>query len=188
MNRVSEPESRGRYAGCSLPEKRPRMNPARRLPLDLIIWLTACVLFVAGIFLPMFTFHKFFIFNDTFSLAGGIWHLLGEGEVFLFLVILLFSILGPLYKLYLLGTLIRGRGADRSARRRRIKRLAVVGKWSMADVFVIAVIVSSVKLGLLASVSVLVGIVCFGLSVLMSMLLVQRQMAGYEFREKDGTS
>ena len=54
----------------------------------------------------------------------------------------------------------------------------------MADVFVVAIIVSTVKLGIIANVTVHIGIVFFGLAVLLSMLLVHRQMSKYEFTEK----
>lgn len=152
---------------------------------DKNIWVASCLLFIAGILLPMFTFKKFFIFNDRFSLLGGIIYLFEEKEFFLFFVIFLFSIAGPIYKLYLIGILIRDRETDKIIKMKIIKRLAIVGKWSMADVFVVAVIVSTVKLGIIGGVTVHIGIVFFGLAVLLSMLLVQRQMADYEFRPKD---
>jgi paraquat-inducible protein A len=149
---------------------------------DRILWVISCVLFIAGISLPMFSFHRFFIFNDTFSLLSSVFHLLVEGELFLFIVVFLFSIVGPIYKLYLLNTLVSAKAVSGKDRIRLIQKLAIIGKWSMADVFVVAIIASTVKIGLIASVSIHIGLLLFGLAVLSSMLLVQRQMSGYELR------
>jgi len=150
-----------------------------------ILWLISCVLFVTGSLLPMFSFNKFFIFNDTFSLMGGIIFLLRKGEVFLSLVVFSFSLLGPVYKLYLSGTLLKGKAIDREKRISIVKRLAIVGKWSMADVFVVAVIAATIKLGMFASVTIHSGLVVFSLAVLSSMLLIHKQMADYELRPRD---
>ena len=152
------------------------------------IWLATCVFFVAGVLLPMFTFNKFIIFNDTFSLISGILYLLKEGEIFLFLVVFAFSIIGPTYKLKIIHDLISKKELNEEIRLKYIRRLAIVGKWSMADVFVVAVLVASVKLGMLASVSVHIGIVFFGIAVILSMLLVQRQMSGYEFKQRKNST
>jgi paraquat-inducible protein A len=149
------------------------------------IWVASCLFFVAGILLPMFTFSKFIVFNDTFSLLGGIFHLLKEGEVFLFFVVFAFSIVGPTYKLKLIRELINKKDNNEERKLKSLKRLAIISKWSMADVFVIAVLVATVKLGMLASVSVHIGIVFFGVAVLLSMALVQRLMSDYEFRPKE---
>ncbi|WP_421869607.1 paraquat-inducible protein A [Motiliproteus sp.] len=157
----------------------------RQLLSNKAVWIASCICFVAGILLPMFTFRKFVIFDDTFSLLGGIIHLLKEGEIFLFLVIFAFSILGPIYKLKLIRDLIVEKHDDEATKLQSIKHLAIVGKWSMADVFIVAILVATIKLGMLASISVHIGIVFFGVSVLLSMLLVQRQMVGYEFRPKE---
>ncbi|PSL14975.1 paraquat-inducible protein A [Marinobacterium halophilum] len=151
-----------------------------------IIWVVACVLFIAGISLPMFTFHKLIVFSDEFSLISAVVHLFREGEIFIFLILFIFSIAIPAVKLYLIVRLIKNKEPDKEKKALMVKRLAIIGKWSMADVFVISIIVSTIKLGVIASVSVHVGIIFFGLSVLLSMLLVQKQMAGYEFRAKAG--
>ncbi len=152
---------------------------------DKNIWVVSCMCFVAGVVLPMFTFSKLIVFNDTFSLLGGIINLLKEGEVFLFLIVFTFSIVGPTYKLKIIHDLLRRNEKNKEMKLRSIKILAVVGKWSMADVFVIAILVSTVKLGMLASVTVHIGIVFFGMSVLLSMVLVQRLMSDYELRPKE---
>lgn len=152
---------------------------------DRQLWFASSILFLAGILLPMFSFQKFYIFDDSFSLLGGILHLLLEGEIFLFFVLFSFSVVGPIYKLYLSLVLIVNQSIDADNRMKIVKKLALVGKWSMADVFVVAVIAATVKLGALATVQVHIGLLVFGLAVLTSMALVQKQMSAYELRPKD---
>ena len=66
--------------------------------------LLACsaVFFLLGIFTPMVTFQKFWIFTDTYSLFSGTIHLLDEGNYFLFAVISSFSIAFPAFKIIIL--------------------------------------------------------------------------------------
>ena len=156
----------------------------KNLVLDKTIWLTTCMLFLAGIALPMFSLNQFVVFHDKFSLFESVVCLLKEKEWFLSTALFVFSILAPAYKLYLLGILLRNKETDTRIKAKIIKKLAIISKWSMADVFVVAIIVSTVKLGIIANVTVHIGIVFFGLAVLLSMLLVHRQMSKYEFKEK----
>ena len=160
------------------------MTIINRLLSDKYIWRASWLLFIVGILLPMFTFHKFLFLNDRFSLLSGVIYLLKSKEYFLFVVVFLFSIIAPMYKLYLIGVLIKNKSKDINNELKIVKRLAVVSKWSMADVFVLAIIVSTVKLGIIAGVTVHIGLYLFGTAVLLSMLLVHRQMSKYEFVPK----
>jgi paraquat-inducible protein A len=153
-----------------------------KLSLDRVLWLISCALFTGGIILPMFTFHNFLFFDDTFSLIGSIVHLFNEGQFFLFVVMLSFSIIGPLYKLTILSILISAKPIDDQHRIKLVQRLAILGKWSMADVFVVAILASTIKMGFVASVSIHSGLVTFGLAVIASIVMVQKQLSGYELR------
>jgi len=132
--------------------------------------------------LPMFSFHKFYIFNDTFSLLGSVTYLLQKGEFFLFLILFAFSIALPLYKMALSFLLLSNRIREEGRRIKTVKQLAMVGKWSMTDVFVIAVLAATVKLGMIATIEVHVGLYVYGAGVITSMLLVHRLLSGYELR------
>jgi paraquat-inducible protein A len=153
-----------------------------KLSADRVLWLISCALFTGGIVLPMFTFHNFLFFDDTFSLIGSIVHLFNEGQFFLFFVMLSFSIIGPLYKLTILSILISEKPIDDEHRIKLVQRLAILGKWSMADVFVVAILASTIKMGFVASVSIHSGLVIFGLAVIASIVMVQKQLSGYELR------
>lgn len=147
-----------------------------------LLWSASCVLLSIGMVLPMFSFNKFYIFNDVFSLLGGVIFLLQEGEYFLFLILFSFSIALPLYKMILSFLLVSDRIKDSERKIKVVNRLAMIGKWSMADVFVIAILVATVKLGMIATIEVHAGLFVFGAGVITSMLLVNRLLSGYELR------
>ena len=141
----------------------------QQLFLSLQWWLISTML-IAGALLPMFTFEKFYFFNDSFSLISSISHLFAEGEYLLFLILLLSSVIAPLYKMVIVRDLIDQK-SNSSQRKKDIKRLLLIGKWSMADVFVVAIVAATVKLGMLANVNIRYGLYVFSLGVVGSMLL-----------------
>ena len=147
-----------------------------------LLWISSSLLLLAGMVLPMFSFHKFYIFDDTFSLLGGVIYLLEEGELFLFLILFAFSIALPIYKMVLSFLLVNNSIKEEERKIKIVNRLAIVGKWSMTDVFVIAILAATVKLGMIATIEVHTGLFVFGAGVITSMLLVHRLLAGYELR------
>ena len=126
---------------------------------------------VVGAVAPMFTFTTFWIFDDRFSLVTGIYRLLEQGEPLLFLLVFTFSILMPVYKMYLLYRLIHVPGVDPRRLARYRRWLDVMGKWSMLDVFVVALLVVTVKLGAVADITIHYGLYVFAAAVIASMLL-----------------
>ena len=139
-----------------------------------IAWFIVSAMLIAGAVLPMFTFSQFYIFNDTFSLASGIFHLLRQGEPLLFIIVFSFSILMPAWKMYLLYRLLHAHEGDNARRHRQLHVLSFLGKWSMLDVFVVAILVVTVKLGAIANITVHFGLYLFTFAVLASMLLTQK--------------
>jgi len=134
-----------------------------------VLLLGATALFAAGVFAPLLTLKKFFIFSNTVSLASSLRQLFAEGYYGLFSLIFLFSIVMPLVKLMLLF-LAANRGRRGAAVHQRwLHWLARYGKWSMLDVFVVAVLLASVKLGDVAAVQIHYGLYAFALSVLITM-------------------
>ncbi len=138
-----------------------------------IAWVAVVTMLGVGASLPFFTFSKFFVFYDTFSLFSGIFHLLTAGEPLLFALLFLFSIVMPVYKMFVLFRLINDPMLDERKRRRYTTMLMVLGKWSMLDVFVVAMLIMTIKLGAIASVEVHGGLYLFSAGVLASMLLTQ---------------
>ena len=80
----------------------------------------------------------------TYSILEGIRSMFDEGSIFIGGVVLLFSVVFPVWKLgvYFMAAARRARGLDTGASVRWVNQL---GKWSMLDVFVLAVLVVAIK-------------------------------------------
>lgn len=133
-----------------------------------IMLMIALGILLLGIGLPMINIEKFFIFDNQVSLWSGTMGLFSAGEYFLGSVLLLFSIVFPIIKnLILIGLLMQLKRLQAHADL-LWHALAVFGRWSMLDVFIVAVLVCSVKLGMLAQAELLSGIYFFTASVLIT--------------------
>jgi len=129
-----------------------------------------------GLSLPLITIEKMWFWSNEYSVFSGIVGLYRDEQYLLSGVLLVFSILFPSFKLAVLWVLWSFR---MSAGRRRawLERLATLGKWSMLDVFVVAILVVAAKLDVIADVQPRAGVYVFGLAVLLSMFttaLVER--------------
>jgi paraquat-inducible protein A len=135
----------------------------------LIIGLVAvsAVLLWMGLEFPVLTIRQMWTKN-TFSVLSGIQALQDEGHRGLAALLFFFSIVFPVAKIVALAVIWCVRMTD-AARRTVLHWLMVLGKWSMLDVFVVAVIVVAVKMGLFADAFPQKGIYYFGFSVLLSM-------------------
>lgn len=137
--------------------------------LNTLILLTLG-LFLFGIFAPLIQVRHFYIFGSDISVYGLLVGLYRHGDWFLFGIILGFSLLFPLAKILLLGAAVNLPGNHRQG---PLHWVALLGKWSMLDVFVVAVLVVSLKVRGLSEIMVQPGAWAFGISVLLSMGLVQ---------------
>lgn len=131
-------------------------------------WLVITGLLIAGVSQPMFTFSKFYFFNDTFSLLGGIFHLATQGEILLFLLLFSFSLVMPAIKM---AGLLYAINQPPGMAQRYLHKIAWLGKWSMLDVFVVAILAVTVKLGIIANIEIHPGLYIFAAAVLLSMLM-----------------
>ncbi len=128
---------------------------------------------MAGWLLPMMTLSRFVFLSQEVSLLQGIWELAREGEFFLFALLAAFSILFPAVKI-LLGLLI-WYGAISSHRQGRwLRWLDVLGRWSMLDVFVVALMVVAIQVSLIDDVELHGGLYAFTAAILLSMLCLKR--------------
>lgn len=137
-----------------------------------LLLLGNTALFIASLFAPLMTISKLIWVTNTVSIVSGIQDLVAGQEWLLFLLIVLFSILFPFAKLLTIGLVwnIDFRQPVQHSYT-RIRWLEALGKWSMLDVFLVAILVSGVKLGMLAEVTVHYGLYLFALSVILMMLL-----------------
>ena len=121
--------------------------------------LLAGILLGVGLTLPVLTIRKIWEKN-TFSVLSGIQNLYDDKQYFLAFIIFFFSIVFPVIKLCSLGILWVVRLKEEH-QKSILYWLELLGKWSMLDVFVVAVIVVSVKLGVLATAEPRRGIYVF---------------------------
>jgi paraquat-inducible protein A len=141
-----------------------------RRKLNIILFL-AFILFVIGLFAPILTFQKFYIFTNRVSILNGLFQLLREGHIILFSMIFLFTIVLPSIKIVFLCRALNGDVGNLAKHRRLLERIAKYGKWSMLDVFVVSVLIVTVKLGAIADVDVHIGLYAFAASVILTMLV-----------------
>ncbi len=158
-------------------EKSP-INIATQFPreaqrLRLLLGITLLLL-VAGLLAPIITLNKFVLIENTFSVFSGTLELLKEGQLFLFILIAGFSIAVPLLKLAVLHKLLTTRETATKNIDRYLHWMHLYGKWSMLDVFVVAVLVVAVKLGAIASVEMRYGLYMFAAAVVLTMYLTAR--------------
>jgi paraquat-inducible protein A len=133
----------------------------------------AATTLVLGLVLPILRVEKFIFWESGYSIVTGVAGLFDEREWLLGFVILLFSVVFPIAKLGVLATLWWGH-LTHEQRFALLRRLEMIGRWSMLDVFAVAILVVAGKLGAVADVEARVGIYLFAVAILLSMLATWR--------------
>ncbi len=144
--------------------------PKQGILINLLL-LASLTCLIIGITAPLLTLEKMYFFNNTVSLVSTVQELFHQKEWFLFLVITLFSLCIPIIKITGLVLILNVGYAKGSFFDKALHIIEIIGKWSMLDVFVVALLLVSVKLGALAKVDVHYGLYAFATSVLLTMSL-----------------
>ena len=144
---------------------------ARRLRF--ILGITSFLLGL-GLVAPIITLKKFVLIQNTFSVLSGTLELLKEGQIFLFILIAGFSVVLPLLKIAVLIKLLGAKPRNSDNLDKYLHWMHLYGKWSMLDVFVVAVLVVAVKLGAIASVEMRFGLYSFAAAVVLTMYVTAR--------------
>jgi paraquat-inducible protein A len=127
------------------------------------------VALLVAVFLPFMSVVKLGQ-SETYSLVGGIGELWKHDNVALAIIIALFSLVFPILKNALLLAATTRLLPLSMARRRSLHAFAAkTGKYSMLDVFVVAIIVVVVKLGKSTEVTVGSGTFMFCVAIALSM-------------------
>ena len=144
-----------------------------------LILLVALVALVTGLLLPAITIRSMFLARE-FSLVESVFAFLGEGDWFLFVITFLFSIAFPVVKIVTGLLLWFFLDATGSYARPVLGWLAMLSKWSMLDVFIIALIVLVADGRLLSSADIQIGAIVFSGAVLVSTWATKRlsELAG----------
>jgi paraquat-inducible protein A len=150
-----------------------------RGPDRLLGWLVlaAGVLLGLGWVLPIMTVKKLWFLSERVSILQGAAELLRHGDYFLFTVIIVFSVAFPLLKLGLALHLWYRIDAGSKALGRALAWIEQLGRWSMLDVFVVALLVVAIQASLISEVAIHAGIYVFTGAVVLSILAVQRMTA-----------
>jgi len=134
------------------------------------IIIIATVFFAMGIILPAMKFTTVFVWTNQHSIATIIWALYQNGEHFLCFVVFMFSIFFPFLKLFYLLTLVTSPDLDPAFRARSISTMEWLGRYSMTDVMVLALMIFYVNSSGYTEATVLPGVYFFAASALMTML------------------
>ena len=131
----------------------------RRIDIPILIFISTGLLLV-GLLLPLMHVEKMLFWKNEYSVLTGIAGLFDEREYFLAGLLLFFSVIFPIVKVAGLWVLWSMR-FQIDQRRRFLEWLGFLGKWSMLDVFVVAILIVALKLGPLASVEPRAGVYVF---------------------------
>ena len=136
--------------------------------------LGAALLYVPANLLPVMSVESTLKGMQESTIVGGViqfWH---SGDYPVALIIFTASVVIPLVKVFSIGTLCLGACTGRSPRAlTRLYRLTDrIGRWSMVDVFVVAILVGVVQLGSVMTITAGPGALAFAGVVILTMLAV----------------
>lgn len=127
------------------------------------------VLLLFALSMPLMNVEKMVFGKNEYSVVAGVRGLWEQGQYVLAIVLFFFSIVFPIFKLAALGFIWIVRLTE-TRRQAVLHWLGILGKWSMLDVFVVAILIVLVKLGPLAKVQPQRGIYWFAAAILPSMI------------------
>ncbi|RZI28850.1 paraquat-inducible protein A [Pseudomonas orientalis] len=135
--------------------------------------ITAAILYIPANLLPIMTVNSLGQ-GDPSTIMSGVIQLVQHGMFPIAAVVFIASILVPTFKLVGIGLLLFSvqRRQPLSAQQRIImyRFIEFIGRWSMLDIFVIAILVAVVNFGRLASVEANLGAAAFASVVILTML------------------
>jgi paraquat-inducible protein A len=166
--RTLEPRERSVCTRCKSVIDQPRNNQ-RSQARTAAASLAALALFPAAVFLPILEIEKLGQHHQS-SVIGGILELFRSGNLLVGTIILVFSIVFPLAKIIALIEL-SWLGALRQRHQAWTYRwMEQIGKWSMMDVMLLALLVMMIKLSDLVQFHFGPAVIAFALCVAMSMI------------------
>ena len=127
-----------------------------------------------GLVLPLVRFEKLYFFSETPSLIGIVTSLWSQGSPALALVIALLSIVFPIAKL--IGIAIEATAPSAGGRQDRAvaRLLPILGKWSMMDVMLAALVIVAAKTSGMATAFTQPGLWFYAASAVMTGILQMR--------------
>ena len=130
--------------------------------------LAALSCFFAGIFLPFTSVTKLWLFENQISVCRCLVELWKAREILLFLILFMFTICFRLVKMNSLLALWLYPKLTANEAKGFYRLVSHLGKWSMLDVFVVAILALTLKSGGLASIRIGNGFFLFFVSVMLT--------------------
>jgi len=151
-----------------------RKNDSIQRTLALLI--TSCILYIPANLYPIMITEQLGT-SEGSTILGGVVLLIHHGSVPIALVIFLFSVMVPISKLmsmfYLIWTVERHSQLSPRQRTVMYQVTEFVGKWSMVDVFVVAILVALVHLGGLLAIKPGIAALSFAGVVIVTMIAAE---------------
>lgn len=143
----------------------------------LALLVTSLILFIPANLYPIMSTNLLGARSSS-TIIGGVWLFIDHGSYAIAVIIFIASVIIPLAKIGALFVLCRATLAKASMGQKELMRLyravEFVGKWSMVDVFVVAILVGLVQLGSLTSIEPGVASVAFCGMVVLTIIAAQR--------------
>jgi paraquat-inducible protein A len=156
--------------GMALERELPKpLSAVRNVFLSFLIIL-ATVFFALGIILPVIRFTTIYVWTNEHSIATIIYALYESNEYFLCAVVFAVSIFFPFLKLFYLLTLVTSPDLSPEFRRRSFSTMEWLGRYSMTDVMVLALMIFYVNSSGYTEAVVMPGVYFFAASALITML------------------
>ena len=153
----------------NIAERRSLLKTYPRAGIFIVLMLVCSVgFFVAGIFLPFTSVTKLWLFENQVSVYQGLIVLWKAGELFLFLILFVFTVCFPFVKINVMLALWLHPKLDNEQASKMYHFVSNLGKWSMLDVFVMAILVLTVKSSGVANIQVSTGFFLFFISVMLT--------------------
>ncbi|HUG12975.1 MAG TPA: paraquat-inducible protein A [Opitutaceae bacterium] len=130
----------------------------------------AFALYLAGLFRPFTEVTKMWIFESEVSVISGLVSLLEANEYFLFMILGVFTVAFPAVKMLALLAIWLVPALTRDSAQGMFRFVSHLGKWSMLDVFVVAILVILMRSGGIAQIEIRDGVVLFTCSVLLTQI------------------
>lgn len=164
------PEALHRCPRCGAPLHLRKPDSLQR---TVALIITASLLYIPANLLPIMTTAQLGRTIDS-TIIGGVILLAHHGDYPIAAVIFIASVLVPLSKLFALSWLCwsvaRRQPTSHHERTRLYRAAELVGKWSMTDVFVVAILVALIQLGGLLLITPGAAALAFGGVVIVTML------------------
>lgn len=146
-----------------------KVSTFRNFILSFLI-IVATVSFALGVYMPVIRFTTVYVWTREHSIVTIIWALYQNQELFLCVVLFAFSVLVPFLKLSYLLALVISPDLNPEFRHRSVSTMEWLGRYSMTDVMVLALMIFYVNSSGYTEATVLPGTYFFAASALITML------------------